>query len=103
MLVKIQKVHVARVWVLGNRVEDATLQQFFLINLYLFDLIFSGIVWIDKWHNCWEGIYLLNNSCCRNRKRALFQLSIATVANRGKYFIKYINLRQSYTYILYHY
>ena len=74
MLVKIQKVHVARVWVLGNRVEDATLQQFFLINLYLFDLIFSGIVWIDKWHNCWEGIYLLNNSCYRNRKRALFYL-----------------------------
>ena len=53
---------VARVWVLSNGVEDATLWQFVLINLYLFDSIFTGIVRFNKLHNCVEGICLLNSS-----------------------------------------
>ena len=44
------------VWVLSKRVEDVSLQQFSLGNFYSFDSIFLGIVWIDKLHNCVEGI-----------------------------------------------
>ena len=31
-------------------------QQFLLNSFHLFDSIFLGIVWIDKLHNCVEGI-----------------------------------------------
>ena len=43
------------VWFLSNGVQDTPLQQFFLSSLYLFDSIFSGIVWIDKLHTCVKG------------------------------------------------
>ena len=66
---------VARVWVLSNEVENATLSQFFLINLYLFDSIFSGIVRVDQLHNYVEGICRLNNGCYGNRRKT-FQLSM---------------------------
>ena len=46
-----------------------------LINLYLFDSIFSGIVKIDKLHNFVDGIRLLNNGCYGNEKKTLFHLS----------------------------
>ena len=81
MLVKIQKSNfccicpVAKVWVLNKGVEDATLRQFLLNNLDLIDSMFSGIVRIDKLHNCVEGIYRLNNGCYGNAKNTLFQLS----------------------------
>ena len=37
-------------------VEDTSLQQFLLSSFYLFHSIFSGIIWINKLHNCVEGI-----------------------------------------------
>ena len=43
-------------WILRNGVKDTPLQQFFLSSLYSFDFTFSGIVWIDKLHNCVKGI-----------------------------------------------
>ena len=46
-----------------------------LINLYLFDSIFSGIVKIDKLNNFVDGIRLLNNGCYGNEKKTLFHLS----------------------------
>ena len=55
-------------------VEDMSLQNFSLTNLYLFDSIFSGMVWITKVHNCVEGICLLNNCPFGNEKKILFQL-----------------------------
>ena len=36
------------VWVLSNGAEETSLQQFLLSSLYLFDYIFSSIVWIDS-------------------------------------------------------
>ena len=42
--------------VLSCGVEDTPLQHFLLSSIYLFDSIFSGIVWIDKLHNCVEDI-----------------------------------------------
>ena len=59
-------------WILSNWIEDATLLQFFLINLYLFDSIFSGIVCIDNLHNCVEEICHLNKGCYGNEKETLF-------------------------------
>ena len=66
---------VGRVCVPSNGLEDATLQQFFLINLYLFGSIFSGIVRIDKLHNFAEEICLLSNGYYGNGEKTLFQLS----------------------------
>ena len=66
---------VSWVWVLSNKVEDATFRQFFLINLYLFDSIFSGIVRIDQLHDFDEGICLLNSGCYGNGIKILLQLS----------------------------
>ena len=42
---------IPRVWVLSSGVENIGLQQFLLSNLYLFESILSGMVWIDKLHN----------------------------------------------------
>ena len=66
---------VARAWVFSNEIEDSTLRQFFLINLYLFDSNFFGIVMIDKLHNSFEGICLLKNCYYGNGEKTLFQLS----------------------------
>ena len=44
------------VWVLSKRVEDVSLKQFLMNSFYFFDPIILGIVWIDKLHNCVEGI-----------------------------------------------
>ena len=44
------------VWVLSKGVEDVSLQQFLLSSFYSFDSIFLDIVWVDKLHNCVEGI-----------------------------------------------
>ena len=79
----------ARVCILSNWVEDGTLQHFFLINLYLFDLslslsIFSGIVCIGKLYNFAEGICLLNNGCCVKWKKDTISVVIATVAKSKK-------------------
>ena len=78
MFVKSNFLHfdpISRGWILSYGVEDSTLQQFFLIDLYLFDSIFPGIVRINQLHNSVEGICLLNNGCYGNGRKTLFQLS----------------------------
>ena len=58
------------VWIITNEVEDTLLQQFFLSSLYLFDSIFSDIVWIDKLHNCVKRICfnVPGNGCKKEKK-----------------------------------
>lgn len=89
MFVRIQKITLllfvsfARIWVLSNRVEDETLLRFFLFKLYPFDLIFSVIVCIDKYHNCGEEsvsltmvaieigkghLFSFHRNCCKEEK-----------------------------------
>ena len=51
----------ARVFVLSNRAQDTTLRQFFFSTFYLFDSIFSGIVWNNRLHDFEEGICFPNN------------------------------------------
>ena len=53
----------SRVWVLGYRVEDTTLWQFYFSSHYLFDSIFSEIAWIDKLNACDDVICFPNNGC----------------------------------------
>ena len=85
---------VARVWVLSYRVEDAILQQLFLISLCLFDSIFSELVWIDKLQKCVEGIALFKNSWHGNRKWHYF--SYHSKSSKGE---KILNQRhESYTF-----
>ena len=71
---------IARVWVLSSGVENIGLQQFLLSNLYLFESILSGMVWIDKLHkyikvNCF-------NVYQENRKKTLSHFAGRT---RGLY------------------
>ena len=61
----------SRVWILSNIVKVATLQQFFLSSLYLFDSIFSGSIWTDKLHNYVEAIFIFNG-CYGNGKDHCF-------------------------------
>ena len=49
---------------------------------YLFDSIFSRIVWIHKLHDFDEGISFPNNGCNGRRKKSIFHLSLQTVAMR---------------------
>ena len=44
------------VWVLRNGGRKYTISAISLSGLYSLDSIFSGMVWIDKLHNCVEGI-----------------------------------------------
>ena len=48
-----------------------TFMTTFLRILYLFDSIFSGIVWIDKLNYFHEEICFSNNDCYENRKKAI--------------------------------
>ena len=60
---------IASAWVLSDEVENTPLQRFFLVVFilssfsFLFSLYYSGIVWIDKLHNCVEGMYVYVNVC----------------------------------------
>ena len=49
---------------------------------YLFDSIFSRIVWIHKLHEFDEGISFPNNGCNGGRKKTIFHLSFQIVAMR---------------------
>ena len=62
-------------WVLSNGVEDTPLQQFLLGSLYLFDSIFSGIVLIDRLHNCVKEIASMFNKETAKRKNGLDWMS----------------------------
>ena len=44
------------VWFHGDGVEETLLQDLLLSSLYFLDSMLSSIVWIDKLHNCIEGI-----------------------------------------------
>ena len=62
------------VWIITNEVEDTLLQQFFLSSLYLFDSIFSDIVWIDKLHNYIKRIcFNVPGNGCKKEKKMLHQ------------------------------
>ena len=67
----------------------------FLRVLYLFDSIFSEIVWIDKLHPFHKRIYLANKGCHRNRKKAISQLSKQHLLWRKKTVFKTLNLIDS--------
>ena len=67
----------------------------FLRILYLFDSIFSEIVWIDKLHPFHKRIYLPNKGCHRNRKKAIYQLSKQHLLWRKKTVFKTLNLIDS--------
>ena len=57
----------ARVFVLSNRAQGTTLLQPFFSTLYLFDSIFSGIVWSNRLYDFDEGICFPNNCCYGTR------------------------------------
>ena len=68
-----------RIYIYG--VTDIHLWQLFLRIRYLFNSIFSGIVWIDKLRN--EGTCFPNNGCHGNTKKAIFPLPCQRLL-RGK-------------------
>ena len=67
------------------------MQEFFVSSLYLFDSIFSGIIWIGKLYNCDEETCFPTNGCHGNRKRQ-FSFIIGTVPKSKKRFFKIMNL-----------
>ena len=89
---KIQKNNLCRILNLFLRsgsfaMGQKNLQQFFLKNLYLINSFSSGIVRINKLHNCVEGICFLNNGCYRMGKRRYFSYH-SKIAKTIKYFVK---------------
>ena len=56
----------ARVFVLSNWHKIQLCDIFFVSNLYLFDSIFSIIVWNNRWHNFDERICFPDNCCYDN-------------------------------------
>ena len=77
------------VWVLSNGVEDTPLKHFFLSSLYSLESIFSGIVWIDKLHNCVEVICF--NVEQGSMEKTLFLLFMVLTAKTQKCLINTTN------------
>ena len=82
----------ARVFVISIGAQDTPLWQFFFRSLYLFDYIFSGIVWTNKLHDFEKGICFLNNCSQGNRKRTFFQLSKQWLLRGKTCFLEDMNL-----------
>ena len=55
--------------------KDTTLWQIFFGTLYLFDSIFSIIVWRNRSHDFDEGICFLDNCCHENGLKTFLQWS----------------------------
>ena len=63
----------ARVFVLSNQPKKQLCDKFFFSNLYLFDSIFSVIVWTNRLHDFDEAIYFLDNCCYENGLKTFLQ------------------------------
>ena len=65
-----------RVWIFSSGVEDTLLPQICLSSLYLHDSNFSGVIWIDKLHDCDERVCFCNNVSIVTGKRDFFSYDI---------------------------
>ena len=72
---------VAAVFVITMGERYIFIWQFFFRLLYLFDSIFSEIIWIDKLHNFMDGIYFLTMVAMEIGKDN-FLVTIATFVSR---------------------
>ena len=79
MVEKNQKIHiwmhfsyVTRVCDLSNGAKNTLSRRFFLSKLYLFDSIFSGIVWIHKLHSLMKEFVSLTMIAMQMGKKPLF-------------------------------
>ena len=85
----------ARIFALSHWAQDTTLWQFLLRHFccYLFDFIFSGIVWTNRLHDSNEGIYFHNNCCYGNRENIFFQWSMKNASSEKNDSLKKQNLQ----------
>ena len=85
----------ARVFVINNWTQDTILSQSFLSTLYLFESVFSGVVWTNRLHDLDEGIFFLTTVAMEIGKIHFFN-NQWKMFQEEKYLIKNMNLTDAH-------